>query len=136
MYKIIFLTSIKDRQLLQSGHALSLYFITIWGRQLVRQGQFYFVLVCFVLFWCYSCVYNISKPMKVLFTDSISTTAVLDLLIRILSAPNKILCVLLVSVTIFTTFALYLQGYSAWSFSSILSRLLIVQITSISQSDV
>ena len=49
--------------------------------------------------------------MKVLFTDSVSTTAVLDLLIRILSAPNKILCVLLVTVTILTTFTLYLQGY-------------------------
>ena len=83
------------------------------GRQLVRQGegQFYFVLVCFVLFWCYSCIYNTSETMKVLLTDSVSTTAVLDLLIRILSAPNKILCVLLVSVTILTTFTLYLQGY-------------------------
>ena len=38
--------------------------------------------------------------MEVLFTDSVSTTAVLDLLIRILSAPNKIMCVLLVTVTI------------------------------------
>ena len=42
--------------------------------------------------------------MKVLFTDSVSTTAVLDLLIRISSAPNKIVCVLLVTVTILTTF--------------------------------
>ena len=82
-------------------------------RQLVRQGegQFYFVLVCFVLVWCYSCVYNTNKTMKVLFTVSVSTTAVLDLLIRILSTPNKILCVLLVTVTILTTFILYLQGY-------------------------
>ena len=40
------------------------------GRQLVRQGQFYFVLVCFVLFWCYSCVYNTSKT--IVFTDSVN----------------------------------------------------------------
>ena len=35
-------------------------------RQLVRQGegQFYFVLVCFVLIWCYSCVYNTNKTAK------------------------------------------------------------------------
>ena len=92
------------------------YFLVFYnnlGRQLVRQGkgQFYFVLVCFVLVWCYSCVYNTNETMKVLFTDSVSTTAELDLLIRILSAPNKILCVLLVTVTILTTFILYLQGY-------------------------
>ena len=86
-----------------------LIFYNNLGRQLVRhgKGQFYFVLVCFVLVWCYSCVYNTSETTKVLFTDSVSTTAVLDLLIRILSAPNKILCVLL----LLTTFTLYLQGY-------------------------
>ena len=81
-----------------------LVFYNNLGRQLVRQGegQFYFVLV-----WCYSCVYNTNETMKVLFTDSVSTTAVLDLLIRILSSPNKTLCVLLVTVTILTTFTLY-----------------------------
>ena len=86
-----------------------LVFYNNLGRQLVRQGegQFYFVLVCFVLIWCYSCVYNTDKTTKALFTDSVSTTAVLDLLIRILSSPNKILCVLLVTVTILTTITLY-----------------------------
>ena len=49
--------------------------------------------------------------MKVLFTDPVSTTAELDLLIRILSSHNKILCVLLVTVTILTTFIHHLQGY-------------------------
>ena len=111
MYKIIFLTSIRDRQLLQSGQALSLYFITIWEGNWLGKDNFIFVLVCFVLFWCYSCVYNTSKITKVLFTDSVSTTTVLDLLIRILSAPSKILCFLPVTVTILTTFTLYLQGY-------------------------
>ena len=43
--------------------------------------------------------------------DPVSTTAELDLLIRILSSHNKILYVLLVTVTIPTTFTLYLQGY-------------------------
>ena len=37
--------------------------------------------------------------MKVLFTNSVSITAVLDLLIMILSALHKILCVPLVTVT-------------------------------------
>ena len=49
--------------------------------------------------------------MKVLFTYPVSTTAEPDLLIRILSPPNKILGVLLVTVTILTTITLYLQGY-------------------------
>ena len=111
MHKFTFLTPIRDRQLLRSGQALSLYFITIWEGNWSGKDKDYFVLVCFVLFWCYSCVYNTSETTKVLFTDSVSTTAVLDLLIRILSAPNKILCVLLVTVTILTTFTLYLQGY-------------------------
>ena len=64
---------------IQSGNFLVFY--RDLGRQLVRhkKGQF-----CFVLFWCYSCVYNTNKTTKVLFTDSVSTTAVLDLLIRIL----------------------------------------------------
>ena len=70
-----------------------------------------FVLVCFVLFWCYSCVYNTNETTKVLFTVSVSTTAVLDLLIRILSAPNKILYVPLVTVTILHTIRYHLQGY-------------------------
>ena len=85
-----------------------LVFDNILGRQLVRHSlKDYFVLFCFVLFWCYSCVYNTNKTTKVLFTDPVSTTAELDLLIRILSSPNKILCVLLVIVTILTTFTLY-----------------------------
>ena len=61
------------------------------------------VLVCFVLIWCCSCVYNTNKITKVLFTVSVSTIAVVDLLIRILSAPNKILCVPLVTVTVLHT---------------------------------
>ena len=89
------------------------YYIEIWGGNWsgIGKGHFYFVLVCFVLVWCYNCVYNTNETMKVLFTDSVSTTVVLDLLIRILSAPNKILCVLLVTGTILTTFIHYLQGY-------------------------
>ena len=39
----------------------------------------------FVLFWCYSCVYNTTETMKVLFTDTVNTTAELDLLISTLS---------------------------------------------------
>ena len=87
-----------------SGNFLVLY--RDLGRQLVRhrKRQFCFLLDWFVLVWCYSCVHNTNETMKVLFTDSVSTTAVLDLLIRILSAPNKILGVLLVTVTILTTF--------------------------------
>ena len=86
-----------------------LVFHTKLGGQLVRHRKF--VLVCFVLFWCYSCVYNTNKTMKVLFTVSVSTTVVLDLLIRILSAPNKILCVPLVTVTLLHTIKQQLQGY-------------------------
>ena len=70
--------------------------------------------ICFGLFcfaWCYSCVYNTNETMKVLFTVSVSTTAVLDLLIRILSAPNKISCVPLVTVTNLHTILYQLQGY-------------------------
>ena len=87
----------------------SLVFDNNLGRQLVRHriGQSCFVLFWFVLFWCYSCVYNTNETTKVLFTDSVSTTVELDPLIRILSSPNKILCVLLVTVTILTTFTLY-----------------------------
>ena len=70
-----------------------------------------FVLVCFVLIWCYSCVCNTNETTKVLFTVSVSTTVVLDPLIRILSAPNKILCVPLVTVTILHTIMYQLQGY-------------------------
>ena len=81
------------------------------GGQLVRHYKELFGLACFVLFWCYSCVYNTNETTKILFTDSVSTTAVLDLLIRILSAPNKILCVPLVTVTILHTFKYLLQGY-------------------------
>ena len=50
MYKIIFLTSIKDRQLLQSGQVLSLYFITIWGGNWLGKDNsilFWFLLFCF-----------------------------------------------------------------------------------------
>ena len=49
--------------------------------------------------------------MKVLFTVSVSTTTVLDLLIRVLSAPNKILGVPLVTVTDLHTIMYQLQGY-------------------------
>ena len=69
--------------------------------------------------------------MKVLFTVSVSTTAVLDLLIRILSAPNKILCVPLVTVTNLHTIMYQLQGYYVWPLN-IISRPLIVLMTSIS----
>ena len=93
---------------IQAGSFLVFY--NNLGRQLVRHTK-RTILFCFVLVWCYSCVYNTNETMKVLFTDPVSTTAELDLLIRILSAPNKMLCVLLVTVTILTTFALYLQGY-------------------------
>ena len=77
------------------------------GQANIRKGQFCFVLFCFGLVWCYSCVYNINETTKVLFTETVSTTAVLDLLIRILSAPNKIMCVLLVTVTISQHFIHY-----------------------------
>ena len=70
-----------------------------------------FILGSFVLFWCYSCVYNTNKTMKVLFTNAVSTTVVLDPLIRILSAPSKILCVPLVTVTLLHTIKQQLQGY-------------------------
>ena len=73
------------------------------GGQLVRHERTLFVLGPFVLFWCYSCVYNTNEAAKVLFTDSVSTTAVLDPLIRILSTPSKILCVLLVTTTLLHT---------------------------------
>ena len=70
-----------------------------------------FVLVCFVLFWCYTCVYNTNKTTKVLFTVSVSTTTVVDLFISMLSTPNKILCVPLVAVTNLHTFMYQVQGY-------------------------
>ena len=50
MCKIIFLTSIKDRQLLRSGQELSLYFITIWGGNWSDKDNsilFWFGLSCF-----------------------------------------------------------------------------------------
>ena len=78
------------------------------GGLLVRQ---LFTLVCFVLFWCYSCVYNTNETMKNLFIVSISTTTVLDLLIRMISTPSKILCVLLRKVAILHTIKYLLQGY-------------------------
>ena len=65
----------------------------------------------FVLFWCYSCVYNTIQTMKVLFTDPVSTTAELDLLIMIFSQLTKILlCVLLVTVTISYNLTLYYKA--------------------------
>ena len=66
-----------------------LVFYNILGKaigQALIIGQSYFVL-----FWCYSYVYNTSKTTKVLFTDPVSTTAELDLFIRILSPLTKIL---------------------------------------------
>ena len=106
MYKscISYLVHVQTATAIWSGNFL--VFSYILGRQLVRHSQKDYL----VLFWCYSCVYNTNKTMKVLFIDPVSTTAELDLLIRILSSPNKILCVLLVTVTILTTFTLYLQG--------------------------
>ena len=71
---------------------ISIYFVKAVGQ---AREVFIIVLGCIVLFWCYSCVYNTNETAKVLFTDSVSTTTVLDLLIRILSAPYKILCVTL-----------------------------------------
>ena len=62
---------------------------------------------CFVLF----CVYNTIKTTKVLFTDPVSTTAELDLLIRILSPLTKILlCSTCYSYNILQLNTL-LQGY-------------------------
>ena len=71
---------------------ISMYFVKAVGQ---AQEVFIIVLGYIVLFWCYSCVYSTNETTKVLFTDAVSTTTVLDLLIRILSAPYKILCVLL-----------------------------------------
>ena len=67
------------------------------GGHLVRQDfTIYIVWFCFVLvLQCYSCVHYTNKTTKDLFTFSVSTTAVLDLLIRIVSTPNKILYALL-----------------------------------------
>ena len=86
-----------------------LVFHTKLGGQLVRHRKF--VLVYFVLFWCYSYVYNTNKTTKVLFTVSVSTPVVLDLLIRILSAPNNILHVPLITVTLLHTINQQLQGH-------------------------
>ena len=107
MYKayISYLIHVLTATAICSGNFIVFY--NILGRQLVRHSQ----KDNLVLFWCYSCVYNTNETTKVLFTDPVSTTAELDLLIRILSPLNKILCVLLVTVTILTTFTLYLQGY-------------------------
>ena len=69
------------------------------GGLLVRHYAL-FTLVCFVLFWCCSCVYNTNETMKTLFIVSVSTTTVLDPLIKMISTPSKILCVPLVTVTI------------------------------------
>ena len=101
---ISYLTYVLTATAIWSGNFLVFY--NIWGGNwsgIVKRT----ILFCFVLFWCYSCVYNTNKTTKVLFTDPVSTTAELDLLIRILSPHNKILCVLLVTVTILTTFTLY-----------------------------
>ena len=78
-----------------SGNYIVLY--KELGGQLVRQDfTIYFVWFCFVLvLQCYSCVHYTNETTKVLFTVSVSTTAVMDLLIRIVSTPNKLLCVLL-----------------------------------------
>ena len=76
-----------------SGNFLVLY--SDLGRQWsgIGKGQFYFVLVCFVLVWCYSCVYNTNETMKVLFTDSVSTTAVMDLLYQdLVSTQQDLVC--------------------------------------------
>ena len=59
-----------------------LVFYNILGRQLVRhRKKDNSILFCFVLVWCYSCVYNTNETMKVLFTDPVSTAAELDLVI-------------------------------------------------------
>ena len=84
---------------------ISMYFVKAVGQ---AREVFIIVLGYIVLFWCYSCVYNTNKTMKVLFTDSVSTTTVLDLLIRILSAPYKILCV---PLTLLHTIKYLLQEY-------------------------
>ena len=81
-----------------------LVFHTKLGGQLVRHRKF--VLFCFGAI----VVYNTNETTKVLFTVSVSTTVVLDH-IRILSAPNKILCVPLVTVTLLHTIKQQLQGY-------------------------
>ena len=85
--------------------SISMYFEKAVGQ---AWEVFIIVLGCIVLFWCYSCVYNTNETMKVLFTDSVSTTTVLDLLIRILSAPYKILCV---PLTLLHTIKYLLEGY-------------------------
>ena len=103
MHKTSYLVCIQTATAIWSGNLLVFY--NILGRQLVRhsqKGQF-----SYVLFWCYSCVYNTKETTKVLFTDTVSTTAELDLLIRILSSLNKILCVLLVTVTNLAPFTLF-----------------------------
>ena len=85
-----------------SGNYIVLY--KELGGLLVRQDfTIYFVWICFVLvLQCYSCVHYTNETMKVLFTFSVSTTAVLDLLIRRVSTPNKILYVLLREKVTFT----------------------------------
>ena len=70
------------------------------GGLLVRHYTIYFRLFCFVLFWCCSCVYNTNETTKYLSMVSVSTTTVLDPLIKMISTPSKILCVLLVTSTI------------------------------------
>ena len=98
----------KERSAMWSGNYI--VFNKELGGQLVRQDlTVYFVQFCFVLvLQCYSCVHYTNETMKVLFTVSVSTTAVLDLLIRRVSTPNKILYVLLREKVTFYTL---LQGY-------------------------
>ena len=121
VYKMISLTSLQDRRRLQFGQAISQYFIVNWEGY--WSGIILFILVCFVLFWCCSCVYNTNKTMKTLFIVSVSTATVLDLLIKMISTPSKILYVLLVTVTILHTIKYLLQGYQVWSLTSASSRL-------------
>ena len=82
-YKGLCLLPLTQQQFVQS--CITYQHQLLFGQALTI-GQSYFVL-----FWCYSCVYNTIKTMKVLFTDPVSTTAELDLLIRILSPLTKIL---------------------------------------------
>ena len=85
-----------------SGNYIVLY--KELGGFLVRQDfTIYFAWFCFVLvLQCYSCVHYTNETTKVLFMVSVNTTAVLDLLIRRVSTPNKILYVPLREKVTFT----------------------------------
>ena len=81
------------------------------GGQLVRHWKGPYYLFWFVLF-CFGATVVYITPTKLRkFYLQFLSALLLDLLIRILSAPNKILCVPLVTTTILHTIMYQLQGY-------------------------